>query len=94
MNCEPGDLAVVIRSPDERNIGLIVKVLEAHPYLFGWWYVDTAGRGYAANRNGAPVSGSRRVRVRDTDLRPIRDPGDDAVDEMLRPLPTEEPSHA
>jgi len=79
MNCKPGDLAVVVRTaPDERNrhLGRIVPVLRLskQPTKYGpaWEYegdvLTTWGR--------VPV-------IEDCALRPIRDPGDDAVDETL-----------
>ncbi len=73
MNCKPGDLAVVVRSIyDPAQIGKIVRVVEWCAYTEGW-IVSPCILFYAS--------------VHDECLRPIRDPGDDAVDETLQWLP-------
>lgn len=74
MNCKPGDLAVVVRARfDPSHLGKIVSVVEWDDEA-GGWKVDppimTAGIPWRA--------------VADHALRPIRDPGDDAVDEMIQ----------
>ena len=77
MNCRPGDLAIQIRAWRPENIGTIVRVLRPVDDWFfgaGFWEVEGSGNGNVAA---------------DSDLHPIRDPGDDAKDEMLRPLPKE-----
>lgn len=91
MNCKPGDLAVVIRS-DAKNAGKVVEVLRPATKIesegfrhfnegFHWW-VRSAG--------SPIVSGLGVVRTEtalpDARLRPIRDPGDDATDEMVQLL--------
>ena len=80
MNCKPGDLAIVVKTrgrPDA--IGRIVRVVRpAQPGRLGpAWVIDPP----LVLKRG---SGDE---VYDCALRPIRDPGDDAKDEMLRPLP-------
>jgi hypothetical protein len=88
MNCKPGDLAVIVktfRSDTRTNaLGKVVQLsnesMTHHEFGLLW-------------RLATPVEiegyGSFTA-VADEILKPIRDPGDDAKDEMLRPLPKEE----
>lgn len=88
MNCKPGDLAIIVRSL-AGNEGKIVRCLE------GVWSIETMPWGDRASfmwRTDTVLkswSGSFDCWIADRQLRPIRDPGDDAKDEMLRPLPHE-----
>lgn len=81
MNCKPGDLAIVIRDCDGHHQGKIVTVVDGACRPSHWLtdpkLIDPSGL---------------LVEAHDSDLRPIRDPGDDAVDETLLwlPLPTKE----
>ena len=83
MNCKPGDLAVIVkvfRQDEERFIGKLVRVTTLKPGMpEPYWYIEE------------PIEfhGQVKKSVRDGALKPIRDPGDDAQDEMLRPLPQE-----
>lgn len=88
MNCKPGDLAYVTRAPrwcDHLN-GRVVTVTESH--IDGgdavWDYEGPRLR----TRSGLPIDF-----IEDEFLRPIRDPGDDAVDEIVEfvgaPVPAE-----
>ena len=89
MNCKPGDLAVVVRThPTEaataQFLGRCVTLTAIDPMHPGCWrYEEMPLRG---RHRGQRVDW---FSVPDEWLRPIRDPGDDAKDEMLRPLPTE-----
>ena len=86
MRCKVGDLAIYVggRTPRgtrvaiDRHLGRLFEVLG--PLLpdgeLPMWEVR-------------PVDGSNSGECHDLCLRPIRDPGDDARDEMLRPLPNE-----
>jgi len=75
MNCRPGDLAVVVktRPGGEAYLGRICRVLTLAERSPDLWRVEYRGEGdwYALDEN----------------LRPIRDPGDDATDETLDWLP-------
>lgn len=91
MNCKPGDLAIVVRSKSG-NEGKIVRCIrlctpaeaDAEHYWSGpLWKVDAL---LVAKRRGDVKF---TPHCPDECLRPIRDPGDDAQDEMLRPLPNE-----
>lgn len=86
MRCKPGDLAVIVRADnDPECIGRIVTVL-ALRFAMGepGWQVDPPHFWH----NGA---GQRfEVMWHDDDLRPIRDPGEDAQDETLQWLPVPE----
>lgn len=86
MNCKPGDLAVIVRpeypngdKPDTWALGRIVVCAS----LYHWasvpcWRLVEA----LIDRHGDELEG-----IPDADLRPIRDPGDDATDETLLWLP-------
>lgn len=79
MNCTPGDLAVVVRSPAiPRFVGLIVRVTEVVPDFPDDPHWATTPNHYDS---GQPVA------FADDTLRPIRDPGEDARDETLSWLP-------
>jgi len=97
VNCRPGDLTIVVRG--QKSLGRIVKVIRVlqvgervaakcgQPLRVAFdsmWLLE--GFIYLRDNNGkiwlAPACS-------DHALRPIRDPGDDAQDEMLRPLPQE-----
>ncbi|KAF1003323.1 MAG: hypothetical protein GAK28_04762 [Luteibacter sp.] len=99
MNCKPGDLARIIGPSTSPNRDRIVRcirllargeemVLDGISFLAAshgeFWAVE--GRLVGENPmgrmvivNGGPIG--------DQWLRPIRDPGDDAVDETLQRLP-------
>lgn len=76
MNCKPGDLAINVAGlvNCRGEIYKVVRPYDGPLFLdrgFAWW-VDHRGQEFHCT---------------DASLRPIRDPGDDARDEMLRPLP-------
>ena len=90
MNCKQGDLAIIVESAAD-NAGKIVRCVKAAGVCSMFdrhgtrrteaaWEVDPPLPGWA---------GDVHNKVFDAQLRPIRDPGDDAKDEMLRPLPKE-----
>lgn len=82
MNCKPGDLAVVIKTEDTEKAGTVDKVVrvQSHFRIQGvdYWKLAQAVKG----RGSLMFEG-----LADHILRPIRDPGDDAVDETLQWLP-------
>ncbi len=97
MNCRPGDLAVMIHGP--KNAGLIVRVVclltkgeiikatcgaSVRVLTANTWLLEQA-----ILRNCSDGVPRYSPCARDDEMRPIRDPGDDARDEMLRPLPEE-----
>lgn len=85
VNCRAGDLARVVAYPacdeaDRRMPGCIVRVTDYFPHpTRGWamWHLESPLLIPVAD--GAQIV----VAIADSVLRPIRDPGDDAVDEML-----------
>ena len=90
MNCKPGDLAVIVRSHDVRNIGKFVRVLRSYPRKDSWWMVCQS----VLHGQFSDWPAGAEVATYDAFLRPIRDPGDDARDESLAwlpPVPTEKP---
>lgn len=87
MNCKPGDLAVCIYSIDKPwLIGRIVRVVKLAWDLPDHWVVENPPHEW----DGRPIA------FYDPDLRPIRDPGDDARDETLEwlPVPSKQKEHA
>jgi hypothetical protein len=77
MNCKPGELAIIVSGQVPEFIGRIVQVteLDAPFWPTAWRFVERL----------IPADGSGEVRsIEDCALRPIRDPGDDAVDEILQ----------
>lgn len=79
MRCEPNDLAVIIFgevTDPNMWVGTIVRVLEVVNGRY--WTFD-------GPKLVHPVFGECTA-VADHALRPIRDPGDDATDEMLQLL--------
>ena len=88
LRCKEGDLAVITQEEIgcEANIGRLVYVIRrAEPCsdfdpMDEWWMIDKSPRKIGCDSN--PVKHSDRW------LRPIRYPGECAVDEMLRKLPS------
>lgn len=81
MNCKPNDLAVIYRADlpaDRIFIGRIIRVVKVVPHnRFGhpcWTYDGPRLLSVFGNVTA----------VADHDLHPIRDPGDDAVDQFAR----------
>lgn len=99
MNCEPGDLAIVVnaRSTPELNgrIVLVRRAIQLGEKLNGIKVVDYPGYNnsptWVVEACGSPlpwVGGLYKMRaVADRCLRPIRNPGEDAQDETLQWLP-------
>ena len=84
MNCKPGDLAVMVRSEFQRNIGCLFLVVDAHRCDTGEWRCEAV--------TDCDTSEGRRkagtiVWALDSRLRPIRNPGEEAQDETLQWLP-------
>ena len=74
MNCRIGDLAICVRSQVPERLGTIVEVVgPAADGAPGWWTV----------KSNLPAPSLLGWKARDSSLRPIRDPGDDATDEMV-----------
>jgi len=101
LNCKPGDLAVIVRSPaSPENIGKIVRVMRTAiegEQIEGWrvalrsdfpaWIVESVGsdlvwHGFRLANGSKTVSIVRLRAYADYCLKPIRDPGDDAVDQF------------
>jgi hypothetical protein len=88
MNCEPGDLAILVRSirGQEGRLVLVESFAGDMRYSSGRFGANS----WHCHGVGTPLFGERKVGyscIPDADLRPIRDPGDDAVDETLLRLP-------
>jgi hypothetical protein len=83
MNCKPGDLAIAIRSK-AGNEGRIFRCIRFVGSLSGF-----LGDDYWLTDQLSPTKhGDMDPHYRDSWLRPIRDPGDDARDETLDWLPS------
>lgn len=95
MNCEKGDLAMIVRGlagADSRLVGTLVTVgtLHSTSSFFGpVWNVThmSPHLGVRASGGSGKVTGVGTIGTAghcpDDWLRPIRDPGDEAVDEVL-----------
>lgn len=88
MNCRPGDMAIVVRSSvgNEGKILRCLRLVRMSVMMKNFevkeaWCWETDSR--LPSCHGTPTRF-----VRDSNLRPIRDPGDDAVDETLLRLPS------
>lgn len=88
MNCKPGDLAVIICSNDSRNIGKLVQIHEAYQGRANSWWVSSDSVLHGIFSDWPPHA---LVGQYDSNLKSIRDPGEDAQDETLQWLPV--PSH-
>ena len=87
MNCKPGDLAVIVSTNGEKDqwpLGRIV-ICQSHIRVA---HCDYWRLGELLPVPGAP--GFFVDAVQDSCLCPLRDPGDDAVDETLLWLPVPE----
>lgn len=84
MNCKQGDLAVVVRAVNRKNIGKLCRCLKL---IHGKLFIDPDGvaRPYDTWETDAKFhcwDGSNTRYVQDEKLKPIRD--SDGEDEMLR----------
>lgn len=85
MNCKPGDLAVIVATQDPywlKDIGRLVNVLAPFGDGASWFISPVDGSGFECRGRVFQKMGEY-----DRNLRPIRDPGDDAQDETLQWLP-------
>ena len=84
MNCHPGCLARVINDPAARSIGLVDRILKVTVTSGkaddGWPCWEYEGPPIQVPLLGAVLA------ISDAILRPIGNPGDDAVDEVLQRL--------
>ena len=92
MNCKPGDLAVVVKSW-AGNEGRIVRVIRICQKTSKEQNIDSRGilttpEPYWVIDQALPdFEGTLHKTFADSQLRPIRDPGDDAQDESLSWIP-------
>lgn len=87
MNCKPGDLAYIVNCTIPENNDHFVTVVRLAEELTKQnhqpiWVVESAS--LVRNSLGRLVMEGT---IQDCKLRPLRDPGDEAKDQMLRPLP-------
>jgi len=83
MNCKPGDLAVTHSMPMDN--GIVVEVIRAVDNSGGWEYLGPCWRvkSLGSRFHLTPTRLSEIADLPDANLRPIRDPGEDAQDETL-----------
>jgi hypothetical protein len=92
MNCKPGDLAIIVDS-DAGNEGLIVRVIQLDYHSSSLPTVDRKGKRipptpyWEIDRYIQDFEGGLHKTIADFQLRPIRDPGEDAKDQTLEWLP-------
>jgi hypothetical protein len=83
MNCKPGDLAVLVRANLPENIGSFCEVLGASGIPDYEWSVKfQSPKRLLLSGDDSFYIGDECL-CPDAWLRPIRDPGDEAVDETL-----------
>ena len=87
MNCKKDDLAIFVKSA-AGNEGKIVRCvrLASQADLNSVRFIDTEGPVWVIDRLLLDNRGRHVALAKDESLRPIRDPGDDAVDEMVQKL--------
>lgn len=101
MNCKPGDLAVIVGfSPKHPHLtGRIVEVIEMAPVGMGFrlpdgkWHLPCPANEWVIRfQNPVDLSVVRGrssgiyAACHDSKLRPLRDPGEDATDEVVERL--------
>ncbi|MGJ7611133.1 MULTISPECIES: hypothetical protein [unclassified Variovorax] len=80
MNCQKGDLAMTRGAPMDNDLLVeVLEVREIHPVLGQLWLIHSLGSKFHID----PGVRDAHAIWPDCMLRPIRDPGDDAVDETL-----------
>lgn len=86
MNCKPGDLAYIVRSEEGNSRRFVTVEFDSRrrDHNDHWW-VCTSTSDVFSYRDGMIRAGQKFL-VADSTLRPIRDPGDDAVDETIQRL--------
>lgn len=85
MNCKPGDLAVIVACPPVPDaVGKVVECVRfVGQYLVeGVTYTDVWELRWG-DKDAREIWGTEGWGCPDEWLRPIRDPGEDATDEML-----------
>jgi hypothetical protein len=82
MNCKSGDLAMVMRGFPELNRGRVIRVTTVDVLVGA--VTNTPMWRYEGDLDGQ--FGGRCACIADACLRPIRDPGDDEVDEIVKKL--------
>lgn len=93
-NVQPGDLAMMRTNATGGNRGKLLRVLDKRRCEPGEWRVETLET-FISYQNGVPIGKEPPGTIMwgwDSELRRIDNPGDDAQDEMLRPLPKAEPA--
>lgn len=88
MNCNPGDLARLVGMSDgntDRFVCVDRLYAETRARDPGvWWYCTALAEMCV---DGTVVRAGAEIIAHDSHLRPIRDPGEDAQDLLLAPLP-------
>ena len=87
MNCKPGDIARIVADCGNRDA--LVRVLDDEDCRPGVWRCEALQslKAYVGNECRGIFPAGTVAWELDTNLRPIRDPGDDARDETLEWLP-------
>lgn len=96
MRCKVGDLVVVVRcQPFPQNIGRVGTITEkiSSPNICGDWWVKPANTFVMWDGRFKDFSkeSDDETNMYDDDIRPIRDPGEDARDETLEWVPKQTP---
>lgn len=92
MNCKPGDLAIVVNSQFEENLGVLVEVTGPPEHFIHTtdWHVRSAGlRPIVGTNQFGRMEACTEADVADVCLRPIRGEPESAVDEIRELAPHE-----
>ena len=84
MNCKPNDIARIVNNVTGNNDKLVrvVAIVTAPDCPVTWWLCVAMQQIYIDGVPDLQPAGTE-VYCADVNLRPVRDPGDDAVDETL-----------
>lgn len=93
MNCKPNDIARIVNNVTGNNDKLVrvAALVTAPDCAVAWWLCVAMQQIYIDGVPGLQPAGTE-VYCADVNLRPIRDPGDDAVDQTLAWLPVPLPA--
>ncbi len=79
LRCRPGDLAMVVRSASQSNLGKIVLIEKYHPDLERWEVRLFSGHQFGTGLTSGDPMFSDRIGFRDTSLVPLRGEEPDEV---------------
>jgi len=83
MNCNPGNLAYIAKNIEGNARHFVyIEFDSGHRDSGEHWWVCTCAQDLRSWHDGL-IKAGQRILIADCDLRPIRDPGEYAIDEMV-----------